>query len=78
MEWVDGRKITKTKRKTFYVCDIDHMGGGRLRQQKITFLIPSTSKGKTLNNFSEIDKTHSGAIQRCAADLGSGCMKEKV
>ena len=78
VDWVNGRKVTKCKKKTIFVCDVDPMGGGRLKQQKISFLIPSTSKGKTLDNFSEIDNTHSGAKQRCAADSGSDCMKEKV
>ena len=37
VEWVGGRKVTKTKKKFVFVCDVDPVRGGRLRQPSISF-----------------------------------------
>ena len=48
VEWVGGRKVTKTK-KFVFVCDVDPMRGGRLRQPTISFegVLMKTSRPKT-------------------------------
>ena len=37
VEWVGGRKVTKTKKKFVFVCDVDPVRGGRLRQPTLSF-----------------------------------------
>ena len=38
----DGKLVTKYTKKTYYVCDINLTGGGRLRQQGLNFPLKTT------------------------------------
>ena len=49
VEWVGGRKVTKTKKKFMFVCDVDPMKGGRLKQPTLSFgnITMKTTRQKT-------------------------------
>ena len=38
VSWVGGRKVTKIKKEFRFVCDVDPVRGGRLRQPTLQFL----------------------------------------
>ena len=54
VEGDDGKLVTKYRKKTFYVCDLSLTGGGRLRQQELSFTCKTTPKdnlGQEDTNF---------------------------